>query len=112
MGEMKSDDITCKIKVTNTEEQFMEYTICTATVGFSLLFFLFGSVRQIKLAIRQHLGARKYILSYRIVSYRSPHVMSPGILLKTAGAGRDEYTKQNYIKSISAQYQREMVDKD
>jgi len=32
----------------------------------SLLFF--GSVRQIKLAIRQLLGARKYSASYRIVS--------------------------------------------
>jgi len=40
MGEMKSNDITCKIKLTNTEEQFMEYTISTATVGFSLLFFV------------------------------------------------------------------------
>jgi len=29
----------------------------------------FGSVRQTKLAIRQILGARKYSLSYRIVSY-------------------------------------------
>jgi len=31
---------------------------------------LFGSVRNIKLAIRQFLGARKYSPSYRIVSYR------------------------------------------
>ena len=35
---------------------------------FPSLLFLFGSVKQIKLAIRQLLGARKYIPSYRIVS--------------------------------------------
>jgi len=33
---------------------------------FSLLFLFFGSVRQIKLAVRQLLGAHKYSLSYRI----------------------------------------------
>ena len=33
----------------------------------SSLLFLFGSLRQIKLAIRQHFGARKYSVSYRIV---------------------------------------------
>ena len=36
----------------------------------SSLLFLFGSMRQIKLAVRQLLGARKYSVSYRIVSYR------------------------------------------
>jgi len=35
-----------------------------------LVFVFFGPVRQIKMAIRQLLGARKYSLSYCIVSYR------------------------------------------
>jgi len=33
-------------------------------------------VRQIKLAIRQLLGARKYSVSYRIVSYRIVQLFS------------------------------------
>jgi len=32
-----------------------------------VLLFLFGSVRQTKLAIRQFFGARKYSVSYRIL---------------------------------------------
>jgi len=39
--------------------------------SFFISLFLFGSVRQIKLAIRWLLGARKYGPSYRIVSYAS-----------------------------------------
>ena len=40
---------------------FLHYSFC----------FCFGFVRQIKPVIRQLLGARKYTLSYRIVSYLS-----------------------------------------
>ena len=36
-------------------------------IALCLVTFLFGSVRQIKLAVRQLLGARKYDVSYRIV---------------------------------------------
>jgi len=36
--------------------------------SFFITLFLFGSVRQIKLAVRQLLGARKYSVSYRIVA--------------------------------------------
>jgi len=43
-------------------------SISVFVFSFFSLLFLFGSARQIKLATRQLLGARKY--SYRIVSYR------------------------------------------
>jgi len=55
-------------------------SVVTGSFLLSILFFLvfsflcflffFGSVQQIKLAIRQFLGELKYCLSYRIVSYR------------------------------------------
>ena len=42
----------------------------TIRLGIGAHSSLFGSVRQIKLAIRQLLGAGKYTIVYRIVSYR------------------------------------------
>jgi len=45
-------------------------------IALCLVTFLFGSVRQIKLAVRQLLGARKYDVSYRIVSYSSGFIVS------------------------------------
>jgi len=43
-------------------------SISVVVVVASLLFLFIGSVRQIKLATRQLLGARKYIVSYRMAS--------------------------------------------
>jgi len=43
---------------------------CYLFLVSSLLFLFIGSVRQIKLAVRPLLGARKCSVSYRIVSYR------------------------------------------
>jgi len=44
---------------------------------------LFGSVRQIKLAVRQLLGAHKYSLSYSNVSYRN--VITSELLTDSTG---------------------------
>jgi len=45
----------------------------------SSLLFLFGSVRQIKLAIRQLLGSRKYSPSFRVVSYKLKRIYASKI---------------------------------
>jgi len=60
------------------------------------LLFLFGSVRQIKLAIRRLLGARKYTASYCIVSYR----------IALAGGGRTKAIQ--YIQCILCMQGRTM----
>jgi len=49
-----------------------DWAVSSEDLGFLFLvpslLFMFGSVGQIKLAIRQLFGARKYIVSHRIVS--------------------------------------------
>jgi len=63
---------------------------------------LFGSVRQIKLAIRELLGARKYSASYRIVSYRIVTVYFPLLLWLCREAPIDVYDKYGFSPLMQA----------
>jgi len=54
--------------------------------SFFITLFFFRSVRNIKLATRQLLGARKYSPSYRIVSYRNRSIKSAGAGFRLAGS--------------------------
>jgi len=49
-------------------QRVLVLALCLVCFKFSSL-LLFGSVRQIKMATRQLLGARKYDLMYHIASY-------------------------------------------